>query len=170
MGDDSGWLTVNEAAAILKMTARQVNRYGNTSRLRTHRAGRRVLYHAGDVAALANELRVDIRPAAAQHPLARPITDMADYVQRLAEAQQRVEESLRRLEESGARQLPGPQGATKEELREMLQEVLAAQERASAQREALRSREARKQNRILLAAVVILFIGLAVVIYIVAMR
>ena len=37
---DVSYITVEEAAAILGVTVRQVNRYGNAQRLRTMRAGR----------------------------------------------------------------------------------------------------------------------------------
>jgi hypothetical protein len=62
MTNDETWLTAAQAAKILRVTERQVNRYGADGRLRTQRAGRRVSYLASDVARLADELQVDKRP------------------------------------------------------------------------------------------------------------
>ncbi|MDP9316251.1 MAG: helix-turn-helix domain-containing protein, partial [Chloroflexota bacterium] len=52
------WMTVEEAAHVLQLGPRMVNRYGLPpyNKLRTMRKGRRVLYHRDDVHALAEEL------------------------------------------------------------------------------------------------------------------
>src|SRR6266487_1579767 len=102
------WIDVTEAASILKMTSRQVNRYGNQGKLRTKKAGRRVLYLLSDVSNLADELRVDIRPTPQHSPLAR-VDEMSDRMQRLAEGQQLVIELMRQIEEAERRRLPAPQ-------------------------------------------------------------
>src|SRR5919199_655554 len=49
----AAWMTVEAAAAVLRITPRQVNRYGHgdDARLRTQRVSRRVLYHRQDVLA-----------------------------------------------------------------------------------------------------------------------
>jgi hypothetical protein len=166
---DERWITVTEAADILRMTARQVNRYGNppNARLRTKRSGRRVLYLMSDVTALADDLRVDIRPQVSQHPLAAPVSELSNRLRDLADAQRRVEEAIERIEQSGARQLPGPQGATKEELRDLLREVIAEQEATRRkEQEALRSRETRNWS----AVIVIMLIALAIIVYFVLTR
>jgi len=41
MTNDETWLTAAQAAKILRVTERQVNRYGAEGRLRTQRAGQR---------------------------------------------------------------------------------------------------------------------------------
>ena len=48
MSNNAAYIPVETAAEILRMTARQVNRYGNEGRLQTRRAGRRVLYLRSD--------------------------------------------------------------------------------------------------------------------------
>jgi excisionase family DNA binding protein len=65
---DDVYITVEEAAAILDLSTRQVHRYGSgeSARLRTRRAGRRRLFHRGDVESLAADLAV------ARHPLPPP--------------------------------------------------------------------------------------------------
>ena len=59
------YIPVEEVAARLKVSVRQASRYGN--RVRTQRAGRRILYHREDVEQLADELgaeyRIDPPPA-----------------------------------------------------------------------------------------------------------
>ncbi len=52
------WMTVEEAAHVLQLGSRMVNRYGLPpyNKLRTLRKGRRVLYHRDDVQSLAEEL------------------------------------------------------------------------------------------------------------------
>ena len=158
--NDERWITVTEAAEILRMTPRQVNRYGNENRLHTKRAGRRVLYLLSDVTALADELQVDIRPAPAQSALARPVEEVRDYLQKLVEAQQELERLIR---------IPNPTGPSKEELRDLLREVLAEQEaerqRVEQEQEALRSPAKRQIPWLTVLIVVLLVIILAVLLY-----
>ncbi len=63
MTDDDAveWLPVEDAARRLNVSIRQTQRYGNgeNARLRIRRAGRRDMYHAGDV----DELAVDLGAA-----------------------------------------------------------------------------------------------------------
>jgi hypothetical protein len=168
MSDPVKWLTVSEAAAILRMTPRQVNRYGNTGRIRTQRAGRRVLYHNIDVEQLADELRVDERPHAQPSSLAAPLASLADQLRdrdhQLAESQRRLEERLERIE-AQQRQLPS---GDREELRQLLTEVIA-------EREAIRQKEQPGMSRIAVGGantvfLFILLIILALLIYIVLTR
>jgi uncharacterized protein YdcH (DUF465 family) len=65
------YIPVEEAAEILKMSPRMVNKYGNDGRIVVRKAGRRVLYLRTDVEALAEELAVDLRP-----PPKEPRTDL----------------------------------------------------------------------------------------------
>lgn len=59
--DQSAWLTADEAAEVLHLSVRQTHRYGDNGRVQTKTIGRRRLFHAGDVARLADELKVDER-------------------------------------------------------------------------------------------------------------
>jgi hypothetical protein len=161
---DERWITVTEAAEILKMTTRQVNRYGNElGKIRTKRSGRRVLYLLADVVALADELRVDIRPGPTQSPLARPIEETRDYLRQLVEAQQRVEERLQQIEEAERRRLPPPAGPSKEEWQQWLREVLTEQEAARRTQEPPRSRI---QINAVNIAIALMVIAVVVIIYI----
>jgi excisionase family DNA binding protein len=65
MSDDGdSYITVEEAAQILGLSTRQVHRYGQgeTSRLRTCKVGRRLLYHRNDVLSLAKDLEIARTP------------------------------------------------------------------------------------------------------------
>ncbi len=104
MEDDDQWLTADDVAQRLGLTTRQVNRYGmptatKPARLRTQRAGRRVLYHHEDVETLAQELQPRLRPR-----VSRPKTDlvpageMLQYIrerdQQLADVQAQLNQAL----------------------------------------------------------------------------
>ena len=100
------WLTAGEAARILHMSERQVNRYGSgeAPRLTTNRAGRRVLYLASDVYELADELRVDIKPAPQKTALIPPevvryMQDQADMMRQQGETQASIDRRLAEIEQ-----------------------------------------------------------------------
>ena len=58
MADD--YITVQEAAMMLKLSTRMVNKYGHEGKLQTRKAGKRLLYRRAGVQALAEELAVDV--------------------------------------------------------------------------------------------------------------
>lgn len=109
MKDDTQkqWLTAGEAGRILHMSERQVNRYGSGEkpRLTTNRAGRRVLYLASDVYDLAEELRVDIRPAPQRTTALMPpelvqyIQDQAEQMRQQGETQASIDRRLAEIEQ-----------------------------------------------------------------------
>jgi excisionase family DNA binding protein len=72
--DAPDYITADEAAAILDLSARQVNRYGkgDPPRLRTRRIGRRILYARADVLSLAYEYAMSRTPPP-QKPATSPI-------------------------------------------------------------------------------------------------
>ena len=93
--ETADYITVDEAAAILRLTHRQVNRYGSDGRIGTRKVGRRVLYLRTDVEALAEELDVENRPAPKQAKAELiPMGDMLEY---LRERDQRIEELQRQV-------------------------------------------------------------------------
>src|SRR6185312_2003052 len=57
--DQDVYLPVEDVAAVLKVSTRQASRYG--AKMRTQRAGRRVLYHRDDVEALAAKIGAEYR-------------------------------------------------------------------------------------------------------------
>src|SRR5919199_5459187 len=78
------YITVEDAAAILHVTTRQVNRYGSGEqpKLRTRRSGKRVLCHREDVEALADELDSAHRltPPAGPRTDLVPAGEMLEYL------------------------------------------------------------------------------------------
>src|SRR5689334_17433260 len=107
MSDDTSktWLTAGEAGRILHMSERQVNRYGSADepRLKTNRAGRRALYWASDVYELAEELRVDIKPAPARQALLPPevvqhLQTQGEIMRQSGETQASIDRRLAEIE------------------------------------------------------------------------
>lgn len=91
MSDEETWLTAADAGKILRVTSRQVHRYGEQGQLVTRRAGRRVLFTAASVARLADDLAVDVRPAAQSRELLPP--EMIRYLQETGEMMRQQGES-----------------------------------------------------------------------------
>ena len=94
---DEEYITVEDAADILQVVPRQVNRYGNgpDARLRTRKAGRRVLYHRGDVEQLADDLGVINKPRV---PRPSP-AEMVPAGEMLQQWRQREQDHDRRVDE-----------------------------------------------------------------------
>ncbi len=92
---DETWLSVSDAAAILRLSQRQVHRYGVAGRIKTRRAGARIVYLAADVAALADEMQVAHRPP----PRSTALTPEARaYLAQVQANQQAIEQRLDRIE------------------------------------------------------------------------
>ncbi len=104
---DEEYIPVEDAAYILQLTTRQVHRYGSdpNPRLRTRRLGKRVIFHRGDVEALAAELgairKVGERPPPAPKAELMPIGEMLSYLrerdQQLADVQSQMNQALIRI-------------------------------------------------------------------------
>lgn len=90
--NDEIWLTAADAAKVLRVTPRQVHRYGEQGQLVTRRAGRRTLFSAASVAKLADDLAVDIRPPAPQSRELIP-PELVEYMQQQAELMRRQGET-----------------------------------------------------------------------------
>jgi excisionase family DNA binding protein len=91
MTDHEQYMTVEEAAAHLRIGTRQVHRYGENKRLRTIKIGKRVLFHRGDVQQLGAELDVTRRPEPTQKPTMRAeIVPASDLMERLWEREQQI--------------------------------------------------------------------------------
>src|SRR4051794_980444 len=103
MSDEQTWLTASDAAQVLRVTPRQVHRYGEMNQLVTRRAGRRVLFSAESVAKLADELAVDYRPTPPPSKDLAPMVEALDQLRQRDEAftegQGRIEQRLARIEE-----------------------------------------------------------------------
>lgn len=88
------YITVEDAADILQVGIRMVNRYGNgpNARLRTRRAGRRILYNKADVRQLAADLGV-LDQARPQRPKTElvPVGDVLDH---MAQMQQQLNQAM----------------------------------------------------------------------------
>lgn len=94
---DTQWLTAADAATILRVTSRQVHRYAEQGHLVTRRAGRRVLFSADSVARLADELAVDVRPAAQRQELMP--AELMNYLREQADLMRRQGESTAGIEQ-----------------------------------------------------------------------
>src|SRR5690349_4936114 len=57
---DEQYITSTAAQQRLHRSARQIRKYVASGRLRSRRAGSKVLYHAGDIDRLAGELAADL--------------------------------------------------------------------------------------------------------------
>ncbi|MDQ5852144.1 MAG: helix-turn-helix domain-containing protein [Chloroflexota bacterium] len=89
MADD--YITVQEAAAILKLSTRMVNKYGHEGKLQTRKAGKRLLYRRADVQALAEELAVDVTlPPAPPPPM--DLVPAGEMLQHIKERDARIDE------------------------------------------------------------------------------
>lgn len=93
------YISAKEAAKLLKVSERQVNYYGHNGQIRIHRAGRRVLYHVGDVERLAQQLQVDIRPqqitrSEVNEELIRYVQERGKRDQEFSEGQRKIAEQL----------------------------------------------------------------------------
>lgn len=107
--NDTIWLTAADAAKILRVSQRQVHRYGEHKQLVTRRAGRRTLFSAASVAQLADDLAVDVCPPAPQArdlmtpELARYLTEQAELMRRQGESAERIEQRLAAIEQHVSR-------------------------------------------------------------------
>ena len=103
MSDEETWLTAADAGKILRVTSRQVHRYGEQGQLVTRRAGRRVLFTAASVARLADDLAVDVRPATQTRELLPPemiryLQETGDMMRRQGESQASIDRRLAEIE------------------------------------------------------------------------
>ena len=102
MQDNEAYISVEEAADLLHVSTRQAHRYGEQEhggRLRTRKAGRRTLFHKGDVETLANELGVEYKPPERPKTELVPAGDMLHYLrerdQQLSDVQQQLNRARR---------------------------------------------------------------------------
>jgi hypothetical protein len=83
--DDDLYITVEETAARLRLSPRQASRYAD--KVRTRRSGKRTMYHADDVDALAQSMHVDYRPPPIPRAELAPASVMMD---RMREQEDRI--------------------------------------------------------------------------------
>jgi regulator of replication initiation timing len=82
MTDHTEYIPVEEAAALLRLSPRMVNNYGKPpySRIKTKRAGRRILYSKLDVLALIEQLGTSNQAPESQKAQLVPIGEMLEYL------------------------------------------------------------------------------------------
>ncbi|MEN9934323.1 MAG: Helix-turn-helix domain [Chloroflexota bacterium] len=102
------WLTTAQAAQALNLSQRQVTRYCEAGRLRTRKAGRRILVSAADVAALADELAVDIPRGGPPARRSELPVEVVRYLQDQTAAQRDALDRLQRIEERLSAPPPPP--------------------------------------------------------------
>lgn len=96
--ENENWLTTADAAKILKVTQRQVTRYAEEGRLKTSRAGRRLLYDAQSVYQLADMMKVNVRPPPASRESGAVLPpEVVRYLAEQRDQQQRIEDQLGKL-------------------------------------------------------------------------
>ncbi len=87
MADNDEWIDAHAAAAILKVTERQVYNHANAKppRIQSKRAGWRVLYEKADVERLAIELGSNERPRPRTPAKAEmiPMSQVLGYIQQI---------------------------------------------------------------------------------------
>lgn len=98
MNDSANYITAKEAAALLKVSERQVHHYGVSGKIATVRAGRRLLYNPDDVEALAQQLRVDIKPLVIRKDdvsaqMARYIVERKEYDETIMQTQRDMQQT-----------------------------------------------------------------------------
>lgn len=86
---DELYMTVEDASAVLGVTTRQVNRYGkgDPPKIRTYRAGKRLLYSRDDVESLADDLGV-MRTVGAQQPAKAELVPLGEMLRYQREREQ----------------------------------------------------------------------------------
>lgn len=62
--DSERYITAEQAAQIIGRDSRSVHRYGESGTIRTRKAGRRTMFHAGDVQRLADDIGAQRRALA----------------------------------------------------------------------------------------------------------
>lgn len=135
------YIPVEDVSERLKVSVRQASRYG--AKLRTQRAGRRVLYHRDDVEQLAEELGAEHRVAPPQ-----PRTDLlppGEFLQTFERQQSQIAHLSREVG-----RLEGQVEAQRQQQRQLTESTEDLQARLSAaesQREALQAEVERLRRR-----------------------
>jgi hypothetical protein len=142
------WITVEDAADILRLTTRQTNRYGTgpDARLHIKRVGRRVLYSRQDVEVLAEELNVTLRPAVPKPPKSE-LVPIGEVFETMNAMQLRLEQAaldVGRLQ--GLLEAQRQQIADSEAVRKKLQDVEAERDRLLQAHQRLAEAEAERDR------------------------
>ena len=74
------YITVEQVASTLRVSVRHAARYAE--RVRTQKAGKRILFHRGDIEALADELGAQNKPAIPQPAELVPLGEMMQTFER----------------------------------------------------------------------------------------
>lgn len=120
---DEEYIGAEDAAKILRVTSRMVYRYGEgeTPKLRTIRTGRRILFHQGDVQALAEEQNASQRPSPTTDII--PASELLDFVRELQGQLMLASRRIGELEGIlGQRLLPEDEQALKKQITDLTAE------------------------------------------------
>ena len=133
MPDEEGYIPVDEARAILRVTARQVQRHAASGRVRSRRVGRRLEVHRADVEALADELGADERPAPVHEgELLAESGALLDYIREKDQQIMVLSRRVGELEgEARGRLLPADEANLRQELAEAQARIKALEEENS---------------------------------------
>ena len=120
--DNERYLTDEQAANVLGVSRRTVHRYGENGVIGTRKSGRRTMFHAGDVDALADDLRMQ-RRSPDPDEVERLRTQLQQATYRIGYLESQME--LRLLPDH-ARQIQEDLAATKAREDELRQQLAAA--------------------------------------------
>ena len=136
MTTDDEWLPVEVVANRLKLSVRQATRY--QTRVRTKRAGRRILFHPEDVEMLATEIGVEYRPPVPPRAELMPAGEVLQTFERQQERLAALERERGRLE--GMLQTQQRLLEDADETRRQLEASRAERDRLQAELDKLRRR------------------------------
>jgi chromosome segregation ATPase len=89
------YMTVEDAAAMLRVSIRTIHRNGEVGKVRTVNMGRRTMFHRGDIERLAEEMDATKRPERSQGPppSRSELVPASELLERVWELQQRLEQA-----------------------------------------------------------------------------
>ena len=136
MAEHNEYIPVEEAAILLRLSPRMVNNYGKPpySRIKTKRAGRRILYSKPDVLALAEQLGADNQPPEPHKTQLVPIGEMLEY---LNQTQKQLNQAM--LEVGRLQGLLDNQRQIAQDANELRQQLAAAEATREAQQQELQA-------------------------------
>ena len=136
MSGSDEYITAEEAGLILRVGARQAVRYAN--RVRTRKAGKRILLHKGDVEQLAHEIGAHHKSAVPPPAELVPVGSMIETFERQQQQLIIFSREIGRLE--GMLQAQHKQLDEVEAIRRRLWELETERDRLRAENEELRQR------------------------------
>ena len=156
--DNDRYLTDEQAANVLGVSRRTVHRYGESGDIRTRKTGRRTMFRANDVDALADDLRAQ-RRSPDPDEVERLRTQLQQATYRIGYLESQME--LRLLPDH-ARQIQDDLAATKAREEELRQQLEAAN--AIAQEQTVTAKASARRAQIIQWLFIAALIAIAVLV------